>query len=94
MRAPEFIDSARPEQKAFKLEQAKGKTISAVEFGEEYTHPKVHQAEAIVLHFSDGTALSITVGSNVQNVEDQLQKGGLEPKDISTDLMVSWLDQE
>jgi hypothetical protein len=74
------------------LEQAAGKTISAVEFGKEEGLPEwKHEGEAIVLHFTDGTALSILVGSNAKNLSYEHE--GLEPGDIHTDLITLWVDR-
>lgn len=91
MKGPVFIGPARPEEKMGYLAAAIGKTISKIEFGEKQTHPEVHRAEAIVLHFTDGTALSITVGSNAQNLASNFP--GLKPKMFSTDLMVFWVQR-
>lgn len=78
----------RPEFKLGDLQRAVGKTIVGVEFGEEEAIEDAHQAEAIIIHFSDGQSLSITVGSNVVNV------GIEDPSELETDLMVHWLDPE
>lgn len=81
-----------PVHKLGTLHRTIGKTIVGVEFGAEQTHPDCHQAEAIILHFSDGQSLSITVGSNVGNLK---MSGELkDPSKISTDLMVFWLNPE
>jgi hypothetical protein len=78
--------------KARELERAVGKTIKAVEFGKESSLPEwKHEGEAIVLHFTDGAALSIEVGSNSRNLASDFE--GLEPGDIHTDLMVTWRDR-
>lgn len=65
---PRIVGPPRPGLKMRELEKAIDKTISAVEFGQQENPPpaSAHEAEAIVLHFTDGTALSITVGSNVR----------------------------
>lgn len=91
MNGPQFIGPARPEFKVGSLEAAIGKTISKIEFGEQKTNRQVHKAEAIVLHFTDGTAISITVGSNALNLSARFP--GLEPKMFTTDLMVFWVDR-
>lgn len=78
----------RPESKLGDLQGAVGKTIVGVEFGEEEVEEDCHQAEAIILHFSDGKSLSITVGSNVMHADAE------DPSDFETDLMVHWLNPE
>jgi len=75
--------------KARVLERAVGKTITAVEYGVEESLPEwKHEGEAIVLHFADGTALSIEAGSNSKNLASDFE--GLEPGDIHTDLITVW----
>jgi hypothetical protein len=65
-----------------------GKTIDSVEFGRAERHERVHHSEVIVLHFTDGTALSIAAGSNAWNLSGE--DSGLSPGDFHTDLMVFW----
>ena len=81
---PKLIGPPRPEYKLQEMKKVEGKTIERVEFGEEEPNPEVHQSEAIVLHFSDGTAMAIRVGSNAVNLKDYKRK--LKPIDFSTDL--------
>jgi hypothetical protein len=89
---PRIIGPPQPEFKMRALERAVGKTISAVEFGEEEGLPEwKHEGEAIVLHFTDGTALSILVGSNAKNLSYEYE--GLEPGDIHTDLTAHWVER-
>lgn len=78
----------RPEFKLGDLQSAVGKTIVGVEFGEEEVEEDCHQAEAIILHFSDGQSLAITVGSNILHADPE------DPSDLETDLMVHWLNPE
>jgi hypothetical protein len=79
----------RPESKMASLQRTIGKTIERVEWGEENNPPSIHQAESIILHFTDGTSMGIVIGSNVTN----LGLGGTKknPCPLSTDLMVAWL---
>jgi hypothetical protein len=81
------------EFKAEALNQAVGKTIAAVEYGAVEGYPGwVHEGEAIVLHFTDGTALSIEIGSNVRNLV--ARHPDLEPEDFHTDLIPMWRDRD
>ncbi len=50
----------------------------------------VHEGEAIVLHFTDGTALSIEIGSNVKNLSGT--HPDLKPEDFHNDLIPIWRD--
>lgn len=67
-----------------------GKTIARVEFGE---YPNefddVHESELLNIYFADGTAVSITTGSNFKNLCDKTG-GTLRPNDLNTDLQVMW----
>lgn len=85
---PKIVGPPRPEHKLAQLQQAQGKTVGTVEFGEVEENADVHQSEAIVLHFTDGSSMCISVGSNAKNLS--LQFDGLEPQDVHTDLMVFW----
>lgn len=82
-----IVGPPRPDFKAETLEKVIGKTVSAVEFGEEATHPEAHTAESIILRFDDGTAMSVVVGSNAGNLVGQKIKRA---SDMHTDLMVFW----
>jgi hypothetical protein len=86
---PKIIGPPSSGFKVGELGKAVGKTISAVEFGKVEGLPAhVHEGEAIVLHFTDGTAMSIEIGSNVKELF--YGPGGFQPGDIRTDLMVFW----
>lgn len=88
MHSPKIVGPPEP---AFKMEEFKrceGKTIKSVEFGEQEPSPGVHRAEMMVFHFDDGSAMTITVGSNAQNLAHRHK--GLKPTAVSTDLMVDW----
>lgn len=85
---PRLVGPPQPGFKMAELKQIEGKTVSSVEFGQEEPNPEVHQGEAIILHFTDGTAMTIRIGSNVANLIDYRRK--LKPSDFSTDIMVFW----
>ena len=89
---PKIVGPPMPEHKAEELSKAVGKTIAAVEYGVVEGLPNwVHEGEAIVLHFTDGTALSIEIGSNAKNLS--YEHPGLKPEDVHTDLMPMWRDR-
>jgi hypothetical protein len=88
---PRLVGPPDPPHKMDTIQHAVGKTIAAVEFGRAEQREGVHDTEAIVLHFTDDTALSIEVGSNAWNVAGQY--ADLSPDDFSTDLMVFWGDR-
>jgi hypothetical protein len=47
----------------------------------------MHAAEAVVFHFTDGTALSIEIGSNARDLSTTRD---LTPPDVHTDLRPFW----
>jgi hypothetical protein len=75
------------EQKLQTILEAVGKTVSAIEYGEVESSRGMHAAEAVVFHFTDGTALSIEIGSNARDLSTSRD---LTPPDIHTDLMPFW----
>lgn len=70
------------------IKAAIGKTITAVEYGREPSSPNCHEREGLILHFEDGTSLSILIGSNAQNVAQKHEN--LSPNDFHTDLSFFW----
>jgi hypothetical protein len=89
--APRLVGPPEPQDKMGTIQHAVGKTIDSVEFGRVEPREKVHDTEAIVLHFTDGTALSIEVGSNASNLSGE--DSGLSPTDFHTDLQVFWRER-
>ncbi len=87
---PKFNGPLRPGFKYGDFQRVVGKTVAKVEAGEfiskEGSHR--HSREAIILHFTDGTALSIDVGSNARNLESTFE--GLDASMFSTDLIPMW----
>ena len=84
---PEFNGPARPEMKIERLNELVGRTIKRVECGGVVPHPASHQQEAIVFHFTDGSASCIRVGSNAGNLEGEFE--GLKTDMFSTDLWIT-----
>lgn len=90
---PKITGPPRSDFKMNELEQAVGKTIAAVEYGPVEGLPGwAHVGEAIVLHFTDNTALSIEIGSNAGNLASE--HPNLEPEDFHTDLIPLWRDRD
>jgi hypothetical protein len=85
------IGSPEDAHTAKEIRSAEGKTIRTIEFGSVVDHPfpeRVHQSEAIILHFNDGTALTLWVGSNAWNLAQEFK--GLLPGDFHTNLIPEW----
>jgi hypothetical protein len=55
---PKIIGPPNPENKQQTILEAVGKTIAAIEYGEVESRRGMHAAEAVVFHFTDGTALT------------------------------------
>jgi hypothetical protein len=62
------------------LEKCKGKTIADWEFGTVDLGPSCHMSERMIFHFTDGTRLTIDIGSNAQNVSSNHET--VKPSDV------------
>jgi hypothetical protein len=71
--AYEFDDGKKLEANysIWDTQKAKGKTITDVQVGWRKCHPEVHESEMIVLTFQDGSSMTLTTGSNFQNISRQ-----------------------
>jgi hypothetical protein len=85
---PEIVAPPMPREKTLALEQAVGRTIASVRIGAVRAKSYLHDSEAMEIHFTDGTVLSISIGSNAANVTDTIE--GMEPDAFHTDLMLFW----
>jgi hypothetical protein len=83
---------ARPPEPNYSITQLpaiKGKTVERVEYGFREPIEGVHQSEAIILYFTDGSTLGIDTGSNAVNVAEDYE--GLRPEDFHVDFMLQWV---
>ncbi len=85
---PKIVGPPNPGFKTSTAENCVGRTVERVEFGRQEPHPDVHECEAIILHFTDGSALGIQTGSNAQNLAGRY---GLRPPDFHTDIIPWWV---
>lgn len=88
---PKFEKPPRPEFKLGEALKMKGKTIENIEFGETKFHKDVHAGEGINIYFTDGTAVSLQIGSNAYNIASDHDK--IKPPDIHTDIMLFWAEK-
>lgn len=65
----------------------KGKTVERVEIGRREEIEGVHQSEAIVLHFTDGSIMSLDSGSNARNLACEAHP----PQAFHVDFRVNWV---
>jgi hypothetical protein len=84
---PEIVAPPQPNYSICQLPRIVGKTVASVEFGSQRQHPRVHQSEAMILHFTDGSTLGIHTGSNAGN----LAREGLTPDEFHVDFMLQWV---
>ncbi len=84
---PKIIGPPNPEHKLQTILETVGKTVAAIEYGEVESSRGMHEAEAVVFHFTDGTALAIEIGSKARDLSASRD---LTPPDVHTDLMPFW----
>ncbi len=84
---PKMIGPPSPENKLQTVLEAIGKTVATIEHGEVESRGGMHAAEAVVFHFTDGTALSIEIGSNARDLSTSRD---LIPPEVHTDLRPFW----
>lgn len=87
---PKFQKPTRPEMKIPLAQQMVGKTIEKVEYGERDFYKDAHEAEGLNIYFTDGTAISIQIGSNSANIASDYED--LSASDFHTDIMLFWAD--
>ncbi|HEX6371172.1 MAG TPA: hypothetical protein VF006_19795 [Longimicrobium sp.] len=66
-----------------------GKTVERVEFGFREDLEGVHGAEALIIHFTDGSILGLSTGSNAGNVASQHPE--MRPEDFRTSFDLNWV---
>ncbi|OFW41086.1 MAG: hypothetical protein A3J28_15810 [Acidobacteria bacterium RIFCSPLOWO2_12_FULL_60_22] len=82
----------RPPEAHYSICQASqmvGKTVAKVEFGFRENIEGVHGSELLIVHFTDGSILSIDTGSNAGNLAHQHE--GLKENDFHVDLSLHWV---
>jgi hypothetical protein len=88
---PKF-DSSRRSQANFSIVQVGsivGKTIANVEYGFRKPRSGVHDSELVIMHFTDGSILSICTGSNAANLSREHE--GLKPEDYSSTFILTFV---
>jgi hypothetical protein len=84
----------RPPQSHYSIVQASGmvgKIVERVEFGFREELKGVHQTEALIIHFTDGSIMSIETGSNAANLSTS--ENGLRPEDFHADFLLNWVPE-
>jgi hypothetical protein len=84
----------RPPMAHFSIVEAskmKGKTVEKVEFGFRKGIEGVHDSEALIIYFTDGSIMGLDTGSNALNLSNN--ENGLRPEDFHVDLKVQWVPE-
>jgi hypothetical protein len=84
----------RPPEAHYSIVQAsymKGKIVEKVEFGFRKEIEGVHESEALIIYFTDGSIMSLVAGSNVANLVSD--ENGLHPEDFHVDFIVHWVPE-
>lgn len=66
-----------------------GKTVDKMEFGFRQDIEGVHGSEALIIHFTDGSIMSIDTGSNVRNILGF--ENAVRPEQFHVDLHIHWV---
>jgi hypothetical protein len=88
------LDQSRPIHSNYAIAQAplmQGKTVDHVEFGFRRSIEGVHESEALIIYFTDGSILGMDTGSNVANVIADHKGTSLKEEDFHVDLNLWWV---
>lgn len=91
-RWPKIVAGPEPPDKWGELARVVGKTIIGVEIGRPERGRWEASTEQLVLYFNDRTALCIAIGSNAQDIIQQVRPHGvrLSLADFCTELLLLW----
>ena len=89
---PKPVAPPLPHYSINQAEKMVGKTVASVEVGHRERIAKVHSSELIVIHFTDGSSLSIDTGSNVGNGDQAnvIRK----PEEVRVDFHLEWFPSD
>ena len=76
---PEFLECA---------EKMEGKTIKKIEYGFGEDVEDAHQTEILILEFTDGTKVGMSIGSNAMDFRELVN-----PAQLKVDFMFDWDDE-
>jgi len=69
----------------------KGKTVERVEVGFREDIEGVHGSEALIVHFTDGSIMGLSTGSNAANITNR--ESSPRPEDFHVDFRVDWVPE-
>ncbi|HJQ24673.1 MAG TPA: hypothetical protein VKA60_12215 [Blastocatellia bacterium] len=91
---PKIVRPAEPHYSICQASRMKGKTVERVEFGFREDIEGVHGSELIIIHFTDGSMMSVDTGSNAGNIADDLvfqAKKELKAEDFHVSFSLQWV---
>jgi hypothetical protein len=88
---PHISRPSEPNYSIVKVSQMKGKTIEKIDFGFRKEIEGVHESEAMIIYFTDGSIMGLVAGSNVGNLAND--ENGLRPEDFHVDFIVNWVPE-
>ena len=83
---------APPANTSYSINEArlmKGRTVEKVEFGFRKKIEGVHESEALIIYFTDGSVMGLDTGSNAANLA--ADETGPRPEDFHVDFIVHWV---
>jgi hypothetical protein len=86
---PKIVAPASPHFSVCQASQMKGKTVDHVEFGFAEVTEYAHRSELLIIHFTDGSIMSIDTHTNAGNLADEVT--GLKPKDFDVNYSLRWV---
>jgi hypothetical protein len=88
---PEIDAPADPHYSIAQASRMVDKTIEKVEVGSRKKIKGVHESEALIIHFTDGSIMGLDTGSNAGNLATDANN--LSPDDFRVDFVVRWVPE-
>lgn len=89
---PKISQPAQPNYSICEAVRMRGKTVEHVEFGTREQVQDAHRTEVLIIHFTDGSILSLDTHSNVGNLADDIPDLKCEDFDVSFSL--NWVPEK
>lgn len=85
---PKIVGDVESHYSICQATKMEGKIVEKVWFGIRKEIKDVHRSEVLYIQFADGEILAIETGSNAS---DFLHRNGINPKELSVDLVLTWV---
>jgi len=86
---PRVANPAQPNFSICQAAQMQGKTVARVEFGVAEESPEHHRGELLIIHFTDGSILSIDTHTNAASLPGHPE--GIKPSDFDVSYSLHWV---